>query len=83
MIKAAGRDGNGRPLLVLGITAENVAKLKQGDPILIRSEQMGRLGLPELSLVICYGDTEGNIIAELEAQGLTDEDTEKRIEVQG
>lgn len=70
MIKAAGRTGDGTPLLLLGVSGENVTRLAAGEPILIRSDEMKLLGMPAMQLIICYGRTEAAIMEELEKSGL-------------
>lgn len=60
MIKA--RSGN---LLILGLEAMNVERLKAGNPMLIK---LSELGVPntDLRVVITYGDTQEEILAQLE-----------------
>jgi len=70
MIKAAGRTGLGVPLLVLGLSGENVTRLAAGEPIRITAQQLAALGLPQMEVVIHYGRTEEDIVRELKAHGL-------------
>lgn len=70
MIKAAGRTGLGLPLLFLGLSGENVTRLVAGEPIRIPAEQMSALGLPWVEVVIHYGRTEDDILAEMKSSGL-------------
>jgi hypothetical protein len=70
MIKAAGKTGLGLPLLLLGLSGENVTRLAAGEPILIRSGDMSALGLPPMEIVIHYGRTEAAIIEEMESSGV-------------
>lgn len=51
MIRAKGRDRNGRPVYYMGIDDENIRRLKQGDPIAFHGEELGITGM----IVICYG----------------------------
>jgi len=70
MIKAGGRTGLGVPLLLLGLSGENLTRLAAGEPIRVTAEQMAGLDLPLLEVVIHYGRTEDDIVAELRARGL-------------
>ena len=70
MIKAAGKTGLGLPLLLLGLSGENVTRLAAGEPIRISAAQMAGLGLPQMEVVIHYGRTEDDILAELKAHGV-------------
>lgn len=65
MIKAAGKTGLGLPLLMLGLSGENVARLTAGEPIRIDAEQMTRMGLPQMVIVIHYGRTEQSILDDM------------------
>jgi len=70
MIKAAGKTGLGLPLLLLGLSGENVTRLAAGEPIRISAQQMAELGLPQMEVVIHYGKTEQAIVDDLEAHGV-------------
>lgn len=70
MIKAAGRTGLGLPLLLLGLSGENVTRLAAGEPIRVTAGDMQALGFPQMEVVIHYGRTEENIVAELESHGV-------------
>lgn len=59
MIKA--RAGN---VAILGLEARNVDLLKEGKPMYIK---LGELGLPDISIVILYGDTHAEIVARIES----------------
>jgi hypothetical protein len=67
MIKAVGATGQGQPLLLLGLSGENVARLAAGEPISISPAAMRKLGLPAMQIVVIYGRTEGEILAALKA----------------
>jgi hypothetical protein len=67
VIKGAGQTGDGQPLLLLGLSEENMARLVAGEPILIRAEELVALGVPAMQVVICYGKTEAAILKELRA----------------
>jgi len=58
MIKAKLTDGS----LLFGISAENVKRLKQGQPIHLNLKDMG---LEDREVLIMYGETEQDIMAEL------------------
>lgn len=62
MIKATGRDANGNPLLVLGISGENVTRLLADEPIQFDTAEVG---LPPMTVVIVYGKTEPDIVRTL------------------
>ena len=70
MIKAAGKTGLGLPLLLLGLSGENVTRLTAGEPIRITAQDLAGLGLPQMEIVIHYGRTEQAIIDEMRAHGL-------------
>jgi hypothetical protein len=61
MIKAAGQH-NGRPMLVIGLSGENMTRLMAGEPIFFDAEA---LGLPAMSVLVVGGRTEDAITAEL------------------
>lgn len=54
MIKAVLRRPNGSPLYILGLSEENVKRLKEGFPIAFAGNTMGLPG----DFVIMYGATE-------------------------
>ena len=70
MIKASGRTGLGQPLLFLGLSGENVTRLVAGEPIYIRAQDLGLLGLPAVEIAIAYGRTEQAIADELKKHGI-------------
>lgn len=70
MIKAAGKTGLGLPLLMLGLSGENVTRLAAGEPIRVSAQHMAELGLPQMEVVIHYGRTEQDIVDDLESHGL-------------
>ncbi len=70
MIKAAGKTGLGLPLLMLGLSGENMTRLAAGEPIRIPAKHMAELGLPQMEIVIHYGSTEAAILGDLEAYGV-------------
>lgn len=66
MIKAVGEMG-GRPLLVLGLSGENMTRLMAREPILV---ECASLGLADLRIVLVGGRTEDDIARELAEHGL-------------
>ncbi len=58
MIKAKLNNGD----LLFGISAENVNRLKKGQPIVINLKD---LGLEDRKVMIVYGETEQDIMTEL------------------
>lgn len=58
MIKAKFNNGD----LVFGISAENVKRLKEGQPIVINLKDMG---LEDRKVLITYGETEDDIFKEM------------------
>lgn len=66
MIKAAGRAGD-LPLLIIGLSAPNLAKLRAGEPIAFDTAP---LGLPPMTVWVLGGETEEEIAAELGAAGM-------------
>ncbi len=76
MLKAFGTSGDGpggARLLVLGLSIENRLRLGEGQPILIRAEELAAMHVPmeqPFAIVLAGGDTEESIAAELRAHGL-------------
>ncbi|HEY0933725.1 MAG TPA: hypothetical protein VGD91_08285 [Trebonia sp.] len=71
MIKAAAKTKLGVPVLILGLSGENVTRLAAGEPIRVSAAAMRELGLPQLEVVLHYGRTEDDILAELSSHGVT------------
>lgn len=69
MIKASGKTGDGKPLLILGLSRENLDRLPLDQPIAIRPEQLAELGMPEMTIVILGGETEQDIAEDISALG--------------
>lgn len=67
MIKAAGKTGLGLPLLMLGLSGENVTRLMADEPIMFN---VADLGLPPMVVVIVGGRTEKAIVEKLRAAGM-------------
>lgn len=62
VIKAVGRDAAGQPVVILGLSGENVTRLMADEPILIN---LAELGLAPLRIAIIGGRTEETIAAQL------------------
>lgn len=62
MIKAVLREPIGTPVVVLGLSGENMARLMAGEPIVV---QLAELGLPAMKVLIVGGRTEETITAQL------------------
>lgn len=67
MLRAGGTTSSGDPLVLAGLSEDNISRLKAGRPIKAPLVTFG-VELPG-TLVIMYGLTEDAIIAELKAQG--------------
>jgi hypothetical protein len=70
MIKAKGEDEHGHPVLLFGLSGENLRRLRQGQPIKINLAEMGLAGYA----VIFYGNTEAAMVAHLREAGMLSED---------
>lgn len=64
MIKAVARDAFGQPLVILGLSGENMTRLMADEPILINLADLDP-GLPRLRVAIVGGRTEDAIAAQL------------------
>lgn len=65
MIKAVG-EKDGHPMVIAGLSEGNIRNLKKGRPILMAMEVDGQ----PLEFLIMYGDTEDDIVRELQTHGL-------------
>jgi hypothetical protein len=72
MLIATGRpkDGSTGVVLVLGLDDENVRRLKQGEPIVIRHETHGEVVPEGIVLVIRHAHTLDDLADELAHEGL-------------
>lgn len=68
MMRAGINDPN-NPTVVLGLSAENVARLKNGMPIKAALETFGA-GFTRGQVVVCYGETEMELSRQLRRAGL-------------
>lgn len=65
MIKALLREPTGAPVIVLGLSGENMTRLLADEPIVV---QLADLGLPPGKILIMGGRTEEVIAADLTAR---------------
>lgn len=63
MIKARLHDSSGRPIVLLGLSGENVTRLMADEPIPV---DLAELGIPGLTVILISGRTEADITAQLE-----------------
>lgn len=61
MIKARATLLHERPLYILGLSAINLEKLREGKPILVKLEELDGVG----EVIIMFGETEAAIATEL------------------
>lgn len=61
MVKFSVKDKNDQRMLGVGLSEENVKRLKEGMPIHIKSEDLSNLTGWEGSIFIMYGKTEDDI----------------------
>jgi hypothetical protein len=66
VIKARVNTNNG-PMVLLGLSGENITRLVAGEP---NHVDLAVLGLPATQIAITYGKTERHIAAEWEQNGL-------------
>lgn len=67
MIRAVHTNPEGRKLLILGIDKTNVERIKAGQPILVKGDQMG-LDLP-IDVAILYGESLDDVAKSLRDMG--------------
>lgn len=70
MITAAMETTEGKPILFLGLSGENIARLVAGEPVHIRPDRTAALGLPPVEVVLHYGRTDDAIISEMQSLGM-------------
>lgn len=67
MIRAVFSRGDGkRKLLLIGLSEENVRRLRDGKPVLLEGEEIGL----DVDVCVCHGETEQALMGELRAIGL-------------
>ncbi len=75
MLKAGARKKDGGHLVLLGLSAENLRRLPNDEPIKL---DLAEIGHPEIEIVIFAGDTEESMAQGL--QGLIGGDTKVDID---
>lgn len=60
MLKLRGQSEDGSPVMIFGLSYENLRRLKAGEPIGFSLEELGLQG----SVIICAGPTENDIAKE-------------------
>lgn len=66
MIRAASTTNDGRPLVLLGLTPQNLQRLQEGEPILVDAAELGLDG----RICITFGPSERRIAEALRALGI-------------
>jgi hypothetical protein len=62
VIKGVGRAGDGTPVVLLGLTGENMTRLMADEPIVV---DLAEMGLPGMKIVLVGGKDEATMAAEL------------------
>lgn len=71
MIKALGRNGDGRPLLMLGLSGENMIRLMANEPVMIDMQaEFEGADVPAIHIMLVGGRDENAIMAALKENGL-------------
>lgn len=67
MIKAVGTDGQGKTLVILGLSRENTRRLHKDEPIVMNLAELATPGveLPDVSIMILAGESEAEISTKL------------------
>ena len=65
----AGGTRDGRPMLLLAVTRENIDRLVAGDPILVTRERHGPSVPEDLQIAIMFGETEAAVTQVLRESG--------------
>jgi hypothetical protein len=65
MLTARSELEDGRTLLVFGLSAENIRRLQEGQPIRVTQTSHGQAVPENLVVVMFAGDTEGTMEADL------------------
>lgn len=65
MIRAVGHGPNNEPLILLGLSDENIRRLRDGQPIHVLLSELGL----DVHVAIFYGETEEQMARDLEAAG--------------
>lgn len=81
MVGAACTEDNKQHLLLLGLSRQNVARIMDGEPIWVSSKSHPNSGVPEnLTLVICFGETELSLFEQAKRVGLVDSSTQVYVD---
>lgn len=67
MIRSVMPTKAGKKCIVIGLEAENVRRLQANEPIVFGLKEFD---MPDLEVMICYGATGEDIIAEFAAAGM-------------
>lgn len=68
MVKFMGElDGGKRKLIGLGLSEENVKHLRNGEPILVKGDE---IGFSSVDIAVFYGETEEKMCEDLKKAGL-------------
>lgn len=66
MIRASGKDANGRLVIFLGVTPVNIRYLRDGKPIAVDLKAFGLDG----QIIIAFGESEEGIEREIRSAGV-------------
>jgi len=67
VITAGGRDQDGRPIVVLYLSEENVRRMRDGQALHVPRERMKALGLPDVAIhATIAGETQEDLERALE-----------------
>ena len=58
--------GDGRTLIGLGLSRGNIQRLQQGQPILLKLEDVGITADPPIDVLIVFGENEASIIHDVD-----------------
>lgn len=67
MIKASGETSDGSPLLLIGLSHENLTRLVANEPIMFKTAE---LGLPGMTVVVMAGRTEEEMADLIRGHGI-------------
>lgn len=71
MMKAIANTTDGKQVVLLGLTLDNVRRLVNGKPVLVHGRDLKDGGFPEhIDIVIMYGDDIESIMGELSEAGI-------------
>lgn len=69
MIKAEATTKDGSPALLIGISMETLSVLVAGMPIRATVEDMRKLGLPEVEVILYFAFTDEEVLDKLRSTG--------------